>query len=133
MPNGTIAVIKETDNHRAQPDLDTLGGVTVAAGTDGQEGALADKFMESLHLCRDPVKMSFLGGLVVIWRTRIPSLLSIYAFSVTACDPRSSRGSREQAALDCASLRDAVTATRPAPRRPPGKSSRDSPAVAVTR
>jgi hypothetical protein len=30
MPDGTIAVIKETDNHRAQPDLDTLGGVTVA-------------------------------------------------------------------------------------------------------
>jgi hypothetical protein len=49
MPNGTIAVIKETDNHRAQPDLDTLGGVTVAAGTDGQEGALAGKFMESLQ------------------------------------------------------------------------------------
>ena len=31
--------------------------------------------------------------------------MSIYAFSVTVCDPRSRRGSREQAALDRASVR----------------------------
>lgn len=51
-PDATSAVLKETDNYRDQPYVGLLGTVIVAAGTDGQQGALADNFTESLQLLR---------------------------------------------------------------------------------